>query len=259
MSLWNTPRLALRAVAAFLWTLLVHYFGVRLRQLFRPNERCLGAISTWGSGLAWIMGVRVHPHNRREGPMGDIVIANHMGFLDVPVLLRYFPAVFVIKMELRRVFYFGGCLAKQGHVFVDRGDGDSRQRAAADLAAVLEQGDRVIVFPEGRASPGAKRLPFRRGSFEVAQRLGKRVELCVIDYLPDRRVLEWDVNRPMRSQLADLFGRRRIDVSVEFFPAETVHDAERLADRYRDIVEQRLLAHDAEREALAAGGPATGR
>jgi hypothetical protein len=30
---------------------------------------------------------------------------------------------------------------------------------------------------------------------------------CVIDYLPDRRMLEWDINRRILPQLVDLFGR----------------------------------------------------
>jgi 1-acyl-sn-glycerol-3-phosphate acyltransferase len=203
------------------------------------------------------MGIRVHKRNERSGPMGDIIVANHMGFLDVPVLLRFFPAVFIIKMEMRRVLYFGGALAKQGHVFVERRDKRSRSQAGTELLEVLEDGDRVIVFPEGRGSPGAERLPFKKGSFEAAKKLGKRVELCVLDYLPDRRMLEWDIDRPMRPQLVDLFGRRRIDISVEFFPSETVDgDPGEMADRYHDLTESRLRAYDTEREAAQSGGEA---
>jgi 1-acyl-sn-glycerol-3-phosphate acyltransferase len=195
------------------------------------------------------MGIRVHKRNERSGPMGDVIVANHMGFLDIPVLMRFFPAVFIIKMELRKTFFIGGCLEKEGHVFVERASKSSRRKAGNELLGVLEDGDRVIVFPEGRASPGAERLPFKKGSFSAAKRKGKLVELCVLDYLPDRRMLEWDVDRPTRPQLVDLFGRRRIDISVEFFPAEEVDDPEEIANRYHALVESRLAAHDAEREA----------
>ena len=92
------------------------------------------------------------------------------------------------------------------------------------------------------------RKRFRKGSFAAAKEQNKKVELCVIDYLPDRRMLEWDVNRPMRPQLVDLFGRRRIHMSLEFFPAEEVDDPQEIADRYKSIVEERLAAYDAERE-----------
>jgi 1-acyl-sn-glycerol-3-phosphate acyltransferase len=229
------------------WTLLVHYFLIRLPQLFNPGKRYLKALSLWGRGLAWLMGIRVHRRNERQGPMGDVIICNHMGFLDVPVLLTYFPSVFIIKMEMRRVFYFGGALAKQGHVFVQRDSKDSRRQASRELLKVLKKGDRIIVFPEGRASPGAERLPFKPASFHLAARLGKTVEACVIDYLPNRKMLEWDVKRKMFPQLVELFGRFRTHISIEFFPAAEVADGEEAAQSYHDLIQGRLEAYDRER------------
>ena len=41
--------------------------------------------------------------NERSGPLGDIVVSNHLGFLDVPVLLSIYPAVFMIKDEIGRL------------------------------------------------------------------------------------------------------------------------------------------------------------
>ena len=242
-------RLAWRAPIAFVWTSGCHYIGVAARNRLFGWTRRLGTISLWGAGLARIMGVHIHERNKRSGPMGDVIIANHMGFLDIPVLLTYYPAVFIIKDEARHFFYFGPALEKEGHVFVKRGDRRSGKEALQGVEEVLRRGERIIVFPEGGASPGAARKPFKPGSFAVAQRLGKKVEVCVIDYLPDRKVLEWDVNRPMLPQLVDLFGRKRIDVSVEFFPAEEVTgDPAEYAARWHDIIEERLRTYDAERE-----------
>jgi len=229
------------------WTFFSHWH-LRSRQVFRGRKRrSLDIIGRWGKGLAWVMGVRVVERNRRQGPMGDVVVANHMGFLDVPVLLSYYPAVFIIKMELRRVFYFGKALARGGHVFVERGSSSSRRSARAGVSEVLEQGDRIIVFPEGGASCEKERRPFKPFCFFEAARLGKSVELCIIDYQPDRRQLRWDVNRKMVPQLMEIIGRRRTDVSVEFFPAEVPDDPEAVAQRYHDLVEQRLADYDRER------------
>lgn len=239
----------MRAPVALWWTLTLHWF-LRFRKIFRigrwAKHRALDVIGRWGAGLAWIMGVRIVRRNRREGPMGDVIIANHMGFLDVPVLLACFPSVFIIKMEMRKVFYFGKALENQGHVFVERGSEASRRSAREGVRRVLEDGDRIIVFPEGRASPGAERLPFKPFCFHEAARQGKLVEACVLDYLPDRSVLRWDVGSPMLPQLVALFGRRRTTVSVEFFPAERVEDPEKSAVRFHDMIEGRLRAYDAE-------------
>lgn len=244
-------RVACRAPVALVWTEMLHAC-IRFRQIFvrgRWRERRgLDVIGLWGKGLAWIMGVRIAKRNERSWPMGDVIIANHMGFLDVPVLLSVFPSVFIIKMEMRRVFHFGKALEDEGHVFVERGSEASRRSAREGVRTVLEAGDRIIVFPEGGSSPGVRRPPFKPFCFFEAARQGKRVEACVVDYLPDRRLLEWDLGRPMFPQLVELFGRKRTLVSMEFFPSELVEDAEALALRYHDLVEQRLAANDRERE-----------
>jgi 1-acyl-sn-glycerol-3-phosphate acyltransferase len=201
------------------------------------------------------MGVRIHKVNEQPMEMGDVVVANHMGFLDVLVLLTFFPSVFIIKHEMRKVPFFGKCLEHQGHVFVKRGDSTSRRAAGQGLVHVLERGDRIIVFPEGQASPGAARLPFKPFSFVAASRLGKTVQGCVIDYLPDRDALKWDNRRAMLPQLIELAGRKHTDVSIEFFPPEGVTgDPAEMAERYKDTIQARLEEHDLQRAELPGGG-----
>jgi 1-acyl-sn-glycerol-3-phosphate acyltransferase len=249
-------RVLWRAPAGLAWTLYMHWRWVWYSVLARSprTETKLGLMALWGRGLAWIMGVRIVERNQRSDPMGDIVIANHMGFLDVPLLLSRFPAVFIIKGEMRRVFYFGAALARQGHVFVDRGSEASRRSAREGVRRVLAAGERLIVFPEGRASPGAERRPFKPFCFVEAARQGKRVEACVIDYLPDRRQLEWDVERGMIPQLIELVGRRRTTLSIEYLGSWIPEDGVADAERYHRIIQDKLHTYDAERQAAAAGG-----
>ena len=120
MKIFSYLRVLYRAPIALLWTMLVHFAWIRVVQLFRPGKRCLGALRVWGYGLSRIMGIRLKMENECPMPMGDLIIANHMGFLDIPALLSCFPAVFIIKGEMRRVFFFGKPLVDQGHLFVDR-------------------------------------------------------------------------------------------------------------------------------------------
>ena len=147
------------------------------------------------------------------------------------------------------MFYFGSALEKEGHLFVERDEKKSMRKTAADLLKLFKAGDRVIVFPEGKASPGAKRLPFKSGAFGAAKKYKKRVQACVIDYLPDRKQLEWDVNKKMLPQLVDLFGRKRIDMSIEFFPSEFVEgDVGEYAQKWHDIIQNKLEENDRDRE-----------
>ncbi len=244
-------RVIFRTIAGVAWTLTVHWLG-RARQLLlrgKWKERGIQDLSgVWGRGLAWIMGVHVVRRNERSGPMGDVIISNHMGFLDIPVLLTAFPAVFIMTMDYRRFLYLGQALARQGHVFVDRGSASSRRSARDGVAQVLTRGDRLIVFPEGGSSPGVKRAPFKPFCFHEVARQGKRLEACVIDYLPDRQMLEWDTKRPIIPQLVKLLGRRRTLVSLEFFPSEKIDDPEEAVERFHDRIEGRLRDYDQEKE-----------
>ena len=233
-------RVAIRATLGVLWTLGVHYFLIAIPNAFTGQRRRLEAISRWGKGLSVIMGIHVRKKNAPPEMMGDVILSNHMGFLDIPVLLQFFPAVFVIKTELQKVPFFGARLMAQGHVFVDRGSKSSRENARIGIGAVLADGDRIIVFPEGRASPGVQRPPWAPASLQLAQRLGKKVQVCLVDYLPNRQLLKWDIAKPTLPQLANLLGRRRIDISIQFFPLQDVNDPVQDAAAWKSRIETQL-------------------
>ena len=241
----------IRMIAVVLWAGLVHS-AIRIGQILHiaglHRRRPTRLISLWGKGMTWIMGIEVHRVNDRSGPMGDIVISNHLGFLDVPLLLSIFPAVFIIKDEIGRIPFGGRALRNERHIFVKRDSESSRNEARAGLDHALENGDRVIIFPEGRGNPGAKRLPFKPYSFVVAKRLQKTVEVVAIDYLPDRSEYAWDIDKPMFPQFARLLGRPRTHVSIEFLSVHIPEDPIQEAEHFRSLIEQKLMANDAARE-----------
>ena len=240
-------RLIIRGVAILLWTLLIHNVFVDIPRLFTKKKRYPMAVHVWGRGLAWLMGIKIHRINEMPEVQGQIIISNHLGFMDVPILSTVFTAVYMINAEVKKAFYFGPALARGGHFFVERGKSTSLRQAAKALLNFKNDFCDLIIFPEGKASPSAKRLPFKIGAFATAKKLNKKIQPCVIDYLPDRQLHKWDVNRKMLPQLMDLFGKRRIDVSIEFFPPEEVEDPKESAQKWHDIMEEKLKQYDRER------------
>ena len=243
--------LLLRLLVVVLWTGLVHSL-IRAGQILHiaglHKRRPTRLLGLWGKGMILIMGIKIHRVNERGGPMGDIVVSNHLGFLDVPLLLTFFPAVFIIKDEIGRIPFGGQALRNERHIFVKRDSESSRSEARHDLDHALENGDRVIVFPEGRGNPGARRLPFKPYAFVTAKRLKKTVEVVAIDYLPDRSEYAWDINKPMFPQFARLLGRPRTHVSIEFLSVHVPENPLEEAEHYRNLIEQKLMANDAARE-----------
>ena len=108
-----------------------------------------------------------------------VVIANHPGLLDAPLLLAQLPeAVCIFKRAIRRNPLLGAAARKAGYIANDGGV-DLVRLAAEQVAG----GATLIIFPEGtRTPPGARLGEVRAGFGLIARRAGAPVQLVRIDY-----------------------------------------------------------------------------
>jgi 1-acyl-sn-glycerol-3-phosphate acyltransferase len=130
-----------------------------LIKLHRPSCRTMP--HRYHRFVCWLFGIRIsqlgHPVRG-----GVLLVANHTGWLDIPVLSACRPVSFVAKSEVNRWPFFGTLARMQQSVFVRRerthtiGNRDS-------LRDRLLQGDALVIFPEGTSSDGNRVLPFRSG------------------------------------------------------------------------------------------------
>ncbi|MDI3521832.1 MAG: 1-acyl-sn-glycerol-3-phosphate acyltransferase [Bacillota bacterium] len=108
-----------------------------------------------------------------DGPL--IVVANHVSYLDPPVLGVAFPrrVYFMAKEELFRIPAFGWLLRGLGAFPVKRGVPDRRviKRALAVLAA----GEVLGIFPEGTRSKTGELGEAEEGAALLALRTGARL------------------------------------------------------------------------------------
>ncbi len=96
-----------------------------------------------------------------------LYVANHVSYLDVPILGKLLDAVFVAKSEVAGWPFFGFLARIARAEFVDRSAGQAlaqRDRLARRLAG----GDNMALFPEGTSSDGTGVLPFKSALFAVA-------------------------------------------------------------------------------------------
>ncbi len=201
----------------------------------------------WGKGMVKILGINIIQKNERTGPMGDMIIANHLGFHEIPVLLSFYPATFAIKDGAKNVFVTGKALTRTGNIFINMENPMLRTQALFKLIRLLKRGGRIILFPEGKFTPGSKRQPFNSGSFFAVKRLDKTVEACVIDSPSEREALVWSVNKKILPQLLDLFGRKKIDISIEFFkPVKVKEEPAVFAKKWQNIIQKKLEENEKE-------------
>lgn len=105
---------------------------------------------------------------RLEGdlPRSGILVANHLGYLDILLLGSFAPMVFVSKDDVAKWPVFGSLATKAGTIYVDRGSRSAVRGTTRSIEAALGEGLPVVVFPEGTSSDGSRLLPFRSSLLE---------------------------------------------------------------------------------------------
>jgi fatty-acyl-CoA synthase len=155
--------IAVALVALPLW------IAVALTRTPRQARRVIGFFSR----LLLLAGgcrPRVEGRDPAALPSPAVIVANHASFLDVLLLLAVLPPTtrFGAKARLTRYPILATILRRAGYVLVQRG---TRESAAA-LAATIDEGDSLFIFPEGTFVRATGVMPFRLGAFQVAVEKG---------------------------------------------------------------------------------------
>ncbi|MFC5661633.1 lysophospholipid acyltransferase family protein [Kitasatospora misakiensis] len=146
-----------------------------------PRERLARC---WARGLLGALGVavRIVPGPAPAGRGGVLVVANHVSWLDIPLIAAARPGRSLAKTEVRDWPVLGRLLSRGGTVLLDRDRLRTLPATVAEVAAGLRAGDPVIVFPEGSTWCGRESGRFRPAFFEAAVRSGAAVQPVSIRY-----------------------------------------------------------------------------
>jgi len=125
------------------------------------------------------LGVTVVVHGRPAAG-ARLIVANHVSWLDVPVLGSIEPMTFLAKKEVGAPA-LGGRLARlQGIIFVDRGRRRCIPAVNAEMARTMAAGEPVVLFAEATTSDGNRILPFRSSHFEAIRAAARTAGATVI-------------------------------------------------------------------------------
>ncbi|MGW6391772.1 lysophospholipid acyltransferase family protein [Streptomyces sp. NPDC055103] len=150
-----------------------------------PAPARLALVRYWVRAVVRAFGVRVRFEGAAAPAAGPLlVVANHVSWLDIPLLAAVLPGRMVAKSEVRRWPVLGTLAALGGTLFVDRDRLRALPGTVRAMAAVLAAGGRVIVFPEGSTWCGRAGGRFRPAAFQAALDGGADVQPVRIDYRP---------------------------------------------------------------------------
>jgi len=141
-------------------------------------------VGWWAARLLGILNVAARlegPAPRAEG--APIMIAsNHVSWLDIFLISSVHPALFVAKSEIRDWPVAGWIVEKAGTLFIRRARRHDVARINEAVRSALENGDCVVLFPEGTTTEGDELLKFHSALFEPALSNGARVHPAAIRY-----------------------------------------------------------------------------
>lgn len=209
------------------------------------RSRC---VRSWAIAMANAVGVVRHV----SGPIPSapfLLVSNHLSYLDIIVLLSLTDGRFVARHDLGSWPFIGNLVRAGGTILVERERRADAAAAARAMRDALDDGNGVVLFPEGTSTAGHHVLPFRSSLFEPAVQLGQPVHTVALRYAtPDGSpsatdTVCWWGDMPFASHVWGVLLLPRIDANVAF-GAEPVSggDRKQLAVSAHDSV---VALHDA--------------
>jgi lyso-ornithine lipid O-acyltransferase len=222
--LWLFPQAA-RALPHHYHRLLCRLFGIRLKVIGRFPPR---------------------------GP--NLIISNHVSWLDIVILSAVMPVSFVAKREVAHWPFFGTLARLQRTVFVDRERRHTTVKAADGLAGRLAAGEAIVLFGEGTSHDGGSVLAFKSSLFAAATAPHIDIVPVTLAYasswgLPllrrQRPSFAWYGDMDLVPHLWNFLGEGPLGVTVavhEALPVETGFNRKAAADACERAVREGLVA-----------------
>jgi 1-acyl-sn-glycerol-3-phosphate acyltransferase len=207
---------------------LLHHLAASL--LIRNEERklhyYLRSISSMSDRVLRLLNIRIMVHGELRSVGHQLVVSNHLSYLDVLILFRFFPALFITSTEIRDTPVLGHICKLAGCFFVERRrEKRSQETKEQELGAMLDkfrQGFSVFLFPEGTSSDGTTVLPFKGTFFQLAVDTQTAVRPLCLKYLgANRDVPPWHGDMTFPDHLFRVCLQERIDVSLTVLPEIT--------------------------------------
>lgn len=162
-----TARAIATLVLFLTWTALLIPLQMLLIRLRSPWRRSLPHF--YHRSVAWLLRVRVRKIGAASAKPPVLFVSNHISWLDIVVLSAALPASFIAKQEVNDWPFFGLLARLQRTVFVERNNRHRTAEHRDEMRERLEQGDNLILFPEGTSSDGLRIHSFKSAFFAVAE------------------------------------------------------------------------------------------
>jgi 1-acyl-sn-glycerol-3-phosphate acyltransferase len=215
-----------------------------------------------------LLGIRLVRRGIVSAHRPTLFVSNHTSYLDIEIMGAAVEGSFVSKAEVSHWPVFGWLAKLQRTIFVERADRAGAARQRDEIRGRLDDGDNLILFPEGTSGDGMHLLPFKSTLFAAAEDERVVVQpVSVVYRLLDgiplgrfyRPFFAWYGDMTMGPHLWKMLGLGRLTVVMTFHEPVRLKDLgsrKLLSEHCARIIAEGMGAALAAREATPIDPPA---
>lgn len=226
--------------------LLISYISISIPLLpmltLFPNKTrklCNYLLQAYSKALLLLIGIKVKTNIQSFKIGGELIVCNHLGYLDILVIASRFPTSFVTSLKMKRTAVLGQLCSLAGCVFVNRKNKDNIGHEIQEITEALSAGINVAVFPEATSTNGESVLRFRRPLFQAAIDSQTLCRPMTLNYLKlsgkkvciqNRDKIFWYGDMTFFDHLWGVFQESSIEVYLDISEQIPVHSRTKSAD-----------------------------
>lgn len=211
--------------------LIVHVIWGVLQAIVYPycaRNKQQRMMQNWAAGILKIL--RINLQCSGEIPEQQIkralLVANHVSWLDICVMMAATPTQFVAKSEIKNWPVIGFLSTRIGTLFIERSKRSDTLRINREISNVLRSGKRVCIFPEAGTSDGTKINHFHASLLQSAINSEANLYPVAIRYLDHKGSISRDaayIDVSLVVSLQKILKQPCIDAVVTF--SDAIHTA----------------------------------
>lgn len=192
-------------------------------------------IRDWSAHILRILAIEVRVRGELVAGRGELLVANHVSWLDIWAILGKFRVRFVSKDDVRAWPVIGWLAQQTGTLFIDRARRHHTATINQQIRAHLEAGECVALFPEGTTTDGLSLHRFFTSLFQPVANSGIAVRPVALRYVLPNGETDPDPaytgDMSLFQSLKKVLSRRRIAVEMTVLPpiASAGHSRRELA------------------------------
>ncbi|HXR86521.1 MAG TPA: lysophospholipid acyltransferase family protein [Stellaceae bacterium] len=240
---------------------------VQVLLLVAKSPRARRFPSAYHRLICRVLGIRLVRRGAISAHRPTLFVSNHTSYLDIEIMGAAIDGSFVSKAEVSHWPVFGWLAKLQRTVFVERADRAGAARQRDEIRRRLDEGDNLILFPEGTSGDGVHLLPFKSTLFAAAEDERVVVQpVSVVYRLLDgiplgrfyRPFFAWYGDMTMAPHLWKMLGLGRLTVVLTFHEPVRLKDfgsRKLLSEHCARVIADGMGAALAAREAASGNTP----